>query len=463
MLKHTRNFSIIAHIDHGKSTLADRFLEITHAISDREKKDQILDDMDLERERGITIKAHPVSVEYVADDGHKYFLNIIDTPGHVDFAYEVSRSLSACEGAVLLVDATQGIQAQTVANVHLALENDLEIIPVVNKIDMPFARTDEVKESIKDFLGVSEDDILCVSAKEGTGVKEVLEEIVKKIPCPKEGKEDHLKALVFDSLYDNFRGVIAYLRVFNGSLKNNEKVTFFSSGKSYEATEIGIFTPKIEKRNILSSGNVGYLICNIKDPSEVKIGDTVTLTKKPAHYPLPGFKEMKPMVFSGMYPVDANYYEELKAALGKLKLNDSAFSYEVESSAALGFGFRCGFLGLLHMEIIQERIEREFNIDIIMTSPGVVFELVMNDDEIKKISNPVLFPEKNLIKEIREPFVRMYILTPTDAMGPVMQIVMEKRGVLTHTETMSSSTVMLTVEIPLSEILIVLYFAKMVL
>lgn len=457
MHERIRNFSVIAHIDHGKSTLADRFLDLTGAISEREKKDQVLDDMDLERERGITIKAHPVTLGYKAKDGKDYILNLIDTPGHVDFAYEVSRSLAACEGALLLVDATQGIEAQTVANVHLALENNLEIIAVINKIDMPFAMVDDVKKSVGDFLGVKEDEIYCVSAKEGTGVAEVLEAIVHKVPCPVQSRENRLKALIYDSFYDNFRGVVAYIRIFSGSVQAGEKVTFMATGKSYEVSEVGIFTPKAEKKHELGLGQVGYLICNIKDPSEVKIGDTVTLTKYPAHYPLSGFKEMKPMVFSGMYPVDVSDYEELKTALGKLKLNDSSFTYEVENSAALGFGFRCGFLGLLHMEILQERIEREFNVDIIMTLPSVIYELQMKDGILNRLSNPVLFPEKNLIEEIREPFVRMTILTPTDAIGPVMQIVKDKRGDMTHTETISSQRIMLTVELPLSEILVDFY------
>ena len=452
-----RNFSIIAHIDHGKSTLADRFLEITGAITEREKKEQLLDDMELERERGITIKAHPVTLSYKALDGNEYILNLIDTPGHVDFSYEVSRSLAACEGALLLVDATQGIEAQTVANVHLALENDLEIIPVINKIDMPYAMVDEVKHSIMDFLGVDEDEIFCVSAKTGQGVKDVLEAVVKKIPHPENKYDERLRALIFDSYYDNYRGVVTYIRLFSGNVKRGDKIKFMATEREYEVNEIGIFTPKPKVCEKLECGQVGYMVANVKDVSFVKIGDTITHKLNPAEKPLPGFKEMKPVVFSGMYPVDVSDYEELKSALSKLKLNDASFTYEIENSAALGFGFRCGFLGLLHMEIIQERIEREFGINIIMTLPSVIYEVVMKNGEVKKLSNPVQFPDKNYIEEIREPFVKMTILTPTNAIGGVMQLIKDKRGELTHTESISSNRVMLTVEMPLSEILVEFY------
>jgi len=453
-----RNFSIIAHIDHGKSTLADRLLLYTNTITDREFRDQILDDMDLERERGITIKAHAVRLIYKAKDGQEYVLNLIDTPGHVDFSYEVSRSLAACEGALLLVDASQGVEAQTVANVHLALENNLEIIPIINKIDLPIARVPEVKKQIEDVIGLPADEAICVSAKTGQGVADVMEAIVNKIPPPKKFSEDNrLRALIFDSVYDNYRGVIVYIRVFSGMIRKNMIIRMMSSNKVFEVIEVGTFKLKSIPVDYLCEGEVGYVIANIKTPQDINIGDTITDDKMPADTVLPGFKKIHPMVFCGMYPVDTNDYELLKDALDKLKLNDSSFYYEQEMSAALGFGFRCGFLGLLHMEIIMERLQREYEIDLVSTSPSVVYRLMMTDGEIVEIDNPTKFPSPNEIEAIEEPYIVVRIITPNEFIGNIMQLARDRRGECKNTETLDAERVLLTFDMPLAEIVIDFY------
>ena len=451
-----RNFCIIAHIDHGKSTLADRLLQITGTIPIREFRDQVLDDMDLERERGITIKAHPVRMKYTGRGG-PCELNLIDTPGHVDFSYEVSRSLAACEGAVLVVDAAQGVQAQTVANLYLAISNDLEIIPVINKIDLPNADVGAAKRQICDLMGVGEDEILAVSAKDGTGVRELIEMLVDALPPPSGDASAPLRALIFDSVFNSFRGVVIYVRVVDGSVSPGQKVMFWSTGKTYEVAEVGVFKPKATPAQELGPGGVGYLIVNIKDTAEVKIGDTVTLASGPCAAPLPGFKELRPMVYSGLYPTNTADYASLRAALERLRLNDSAFVYVNESSSALGFGFRCGFLGLLHMEIVQERIQREYDLDIIMTTPNVIYEVAMKDGRTLVLDNPVRFPEGSEVKEIREPFIRAFVICPNKCIGQILMLAQERRGTCMATESLGTQSVILTFELPLNEVVIDFY------
>ena len=450
----TRNFSIIAHIDHGKTTLSDRLMQFTKTVAERDQQDQLLDAMDLERERGITIKSHPVSMSYPAKDGKTYQLNLLDTPGHVDFSYEVSRSLAACEGALLIVDAAQGVEAQTMANLHLANEQELTIIPVINKIDLPSADLPKVHKQLEDIICIPADEAIPASAKNGIGIEEILEAVVERIPPPIENEDKLLRASVFDSVYDPFRGVVSYVRVMSGSMKRGTRIKLFHTPKTYEIKEVGVFTPGMTKRDELFAGDVGYVIANMKSADEVKIGDTITDTTHPCPEPLPGFKEIQPMVFSGIYPVDSSDFEALKLAMGKLQINDAAFTWQSESSVALGFGFRCGFLGLLHMEIIQERLRREFNMDIISTYPSVIYEVTKTNGEEIIIDNPCLLPESQEVQEIREPVVRLYIMIPGDYIGEMMKLVMEKRGEMENTETIDEERVMLTCTIPLSEILI---------
>lgn len=450
----TRNFSIIAHIDHGKTTLSDRLLEFTQTISEREKQDQLLDSMDLERERGITIKSHPVTMEYTAINGKTYKLNLLDTPGHVDFSYEVSRSLAACEGAILIVDAAQGVEAQTVANLHLATEQDLTIVPVINKIDLPSADLDMAHQQLEDILAIPAEEAIPASAKLGTGIEDILEAIVERVPAPSATKDKLLRASVFDSVFDTFRGVVSYVRVVSGELGRGTAIRMMSTGKNYEVKEVGVFTPKMKKRERLGPGDVGYLIANMKSSSEVKIGDTVTEVQRPALEPLPGFKEIQPMVFSGIYPVTTDDFEQLKLAMGKLQINDAAFQFSAESSAALGFGFRCGFLGLLHMEIIQERLRREFDMDVISTYPSVIYEVRKTNGEEVAVDNPTFLPDPAEIDEIREPTVKAFIITPNEFIGDLIQLIMEKRGSIEHTETLDTSRVILTSVLPLNEILV---------
>lgn len=453
-LERTRNFSIIAHIDHGKTTLSDRLLESTQTISKREKQDQLLDSMDLERERGITIKSHPVTMDYVAKDGREYQLNLLDTPGHVDFSYEVSRSLAACEGALLLVDAAQGVEAQTVANVHLAHEARLHVIPVMNKIDLPSADPETVKRQLEEILAIPSEEVIEASAKMGIGIEGILEAVVERIPSPDKPEDEILRALVFDSIFDMYRGVISYVRIFSGEVKRGTRIRMMATGKTYEVKEVGVFTPKQSKRDSLSAGDVGYLIANMKSSQEVKIGDTITDSRIPAEKPLPGFKEIQPMVFSGIYPVSSDDFEQLKLAMGKLQINDAAFSFQAESSMALGFGFRCGFLGLLHMEIVQERLRREFGMDVISTYPGVIYKVKKTDGETLEVDNPSFLPEPQLIEEIREPTVKAFIMTPNEYIGEMMKLVADKRGELVNTETLDATRVMLTAVLPLNEILV---------
>jgi len=450
----TRNFSIIAHIDHGKTTLSDRLMQFTKTVAERDQQDQLLDAMDLERERGITIKSHPVSMFYKAKDSKTYQLNLLDTPGHVDFSYEVSRSLAACEGALLIVDAAQGVEAQTMANLHLANEQELTIIPVINKIDLPSADLPSVHKQLEDIICIPAEEAIPASAKNGIGIEEILEAVVERIPPPVEDEDKLLRASVFDSVYDTFRGVVSYVRVMSGTMKRGTRIKLFHTPKTYEVKEVGVFTPGMTKRDELSAGDVGYVIANMKSADEVKIGDTITDNTHPCPAPLPGFKEIQPMVFSGIYPVDSSDFEALKLAMGKLQINDAAFTWQSESSVALGFGFRCGFLGLLHMEIIQERLRREFNMDIISTYPSVIYEVTKTDGEEVIIDNPCMLPESQTIQEIREPIVRLYIMIPGDYIGEVMKLVMEKRGDMENTETIDESRVMITCTLPLSEILI---------
>jgi len=450
----TRNFSIIAHIDHGKTTLSDRLMQFTKTVAERDQQDQLLDAMDLERERGITIKSHPVCMSYPAKDGKTYQLNLLDTPGHVDFSYEVSRSLAACEGALLIVDAAQGVEAQTMANLHLANEQELTIIPIINKIDLPSADLPKVHKQLEDIICIPADEAIPASAKNGIGIEEILEAVVARIPAPVENEDKLLRASVFDSIYDPFRGVVSYVRVMSGSMKRGTRIKLFHTPKTYEIKEVGVFTPGMTKRDELFAGDVGYVIANMKSADEVKIGDTITDTTHPCPEPLPGFKEIQPMVFSGIYPVDSSDFEALKLAMGKLQINDAAFTWQSESSVALGFGFRCGFLGLLHMEIIQERLRREFNMDIISTYPSVIYEVTKTSGEEIIIDNPCLLPESQEVQEIREPVVRLYIMIPGDYIGEMMKLVMEKRGEMENTETIDEERVMLTCTIPLSEILI---------
>lgn len=449
-MNNIRNFSIIAHIDHGKSTLADRILEITGAVSKRELKNQLLDSMDLERERGITIKLNAVELKYKYNN-EEYRLHLIDTPGHVDFSYEVSRSLAACEGALLVVDAAQGIEAQTLANYYLALENDLTIIPVINKIDLPNADIPKVKKELVENLGFSESDIVCCSGKTGEGVKELIESIINNIPAPKK-TSDNLRALIFDSYFDPYKGVIAHIRIFDGKIKVGDKIKMMGANTTHEVVELGINTPKEVKKDELSSGDVGWVSCNIKNIEEVKVGDTIIHENDKTSEPLPGYKEVKPMVYAGVYPVSSNKYEALKEALMKLKLNDASLLYEAEVSEALGFGFRCGFLGLLHMEIIQSRIEREFNIDIIVTSPSVIYKVNLTNGEELEIDSPTKMPESVKIKSISEPFVKTDIFVPSEYIGPIMELCQEKRGVYLNLEYIDKTRVNITYELPLSEI-----------
>lgn len=450
---HIRNFSIIAHIDHGKTTLSDRLLHMTGTVQTREMQDQLLDSMDLERERGITIKAHPVTMYYKAKNGEEYELNLIDTPGHVDFAYEVSRSLSACEGALLIVDAAQGVEAQTVANVHLAMKQNLTIIPVINKIDLPHANIPMAKQQLEDILAIPADHAILASAKEGIGIEDILEAIIERVPPPKPTGEKSLQALGFDSYFDTFKGVVTHVRVFNGELKPGTMVKLLHSGKTYEIKEVGSFNPKAYPRPKLEVGETGYFTANIKSPKDVKMGDTLTDSRHPSPA-LPGFQEIHPMVFSGIYPINTADYEHLKANLGKLQLNDSAFVYQSESSVALGFGFRCGFLGLLHLEIVQERLRREYGMDIIATYPSVIYRVTMTDGTVKEIDNPAFMPESNYIDKIEEPMVKSFVISPNEYIGDMMALISEKRGIVHHTETLDTKRVMLTGRIPLNEILI---------
>ena len=450
---HIRNFSIIAHIDHGKTTLSDRLLHRTGTISDRDMVDQLLDSMDLEKERGITIKAHPVTMLYQAKNGETYELNLIDTPGHVDFSYEVSRSLSACEGALLVVDAAQGVEAQTVANVHLAMKQNLAIIPVINKIDLPHANVPQTQQQLEDILAIPGDTAIPCSAKEGIGIDEILEAIVARIPAPKPTGASSLQALGFDSYFDTYKGVVTHVRVFNGELKAGQQVKLFHSGKNVEVKEVGSFNPKPYVREKLQTGETGYITANIKSPAEVKMGDTILDARNPAPA-LPGFKEIHPMVFSGIYPINTADYEHLKTNMAKLQLNDSAFVYQAETSVALGFGFRCGFLGLLHLEIVQERLRREYGMDIIATYPSVVYRVTMTDGTVKTIDNPAFLPEPNYIQKIEEPIVKAFIICPNDNIGDLMALISEKRGVLDHTETLDARRILMTTMLPLNEILI---------
>jgi GTP-binding protein LepA len=450
----TRNFCIIAHIDHGKTTLSDRLLERTGTIHERERQDQLLDSMDLERERGITIKAHPVTMKYRAKGGPTYLLNLLDTPGHVDFAYEVSRSLAACEGALLIIDAAQGVEAQTVANVHLAHQQGLAIVPVINKIDLANADIPSVHRQLEEILAIPSEEAIHASAKMGTGIDEILEAIVHRIRPPEKPQDTTLRALVFDSVFDIYRGVVGYVRVVSGTMEANHAIKLMSNDARYEIKEVGVFTPKMLVQSRLEPGDVGYFIANIKLTADMKIGDTITDQRNPAREPLPGFQEIHPMVFSGIYPINTGDFEHLKAAIAKLRLNDAAFIYTPESSVALGFGFRCGFLGLLHMEIIQERLRREYNMDIIATSPSVVYEVVTTRGETLLIDNPAHLPDPSQIKEIREPIVRAYVLCPNQNIGDLLQLILEKRGTMDHTETLDSRRVMLHCELPLNEILV---------
>ena len=452
-----RNFSIIAHIDHGKSTLADRLLQLTGAVADRDMEAQMLDDMDLERERGITIKAHAVRLDYKAKDGKDYVLNLIDTPGHVDFSYEVSRSLSACEGALLIVDATQGVEAQTLANTYLAIENDLELVPVLNKIDLPSAEPERIKEQIESIIGLDASEAVLTSAKTGIGIEEVLEAIIAKVPPPKGAAQAPLKALIFDSWYDSYRGVIVLFRVFDGTIKKGMKLKFFNTGREYLVETIGVNRPRPTPIGELGPGEVGFLTASIKTVADVEIGDTITDAARPVTEPLPGFQEVKPMVFAGMYPIDSAQYEDLRDAMDKLRLNDASFFYEPESSTALGFGFRCGFLGLLHMEIIQERLEREFNLELITTAPGVRYRVTTTDGVVAEIDSPSKMPDTGRITKIEEPFIEATILTNDTFLGGILPLLDEKRGVQKKFEYVTTDRVMLVYELPLNEIVLDFY------
>ena len=452
-----RNFSIIAHIDHGKSTLADRLLEQTGAVTGREMSAQVLDNMDLERERGITIKSHAVRLDYKARNGESYILNLIDTPGHVDFSYEVSRSLSACEGALLVVDASQGVEAQTLANTYLAIENNLELIPVINKIDLPGAEPEKAIEQIEQVIGLDTHNAVFTSAKTGVGVDEVLEAIVRDVPPPKGNRDAPLMALIFDSWYDSYRGVIVLFRVIDGSIKPGMKIRFFNTGRDYQVETIGVNRPRPTPIDKLSVGEVGFLTASIKEVADVQIGDTITESARPTKEPFPGFQEIKPMVFAGLYPVDTNQYEELRDALDKLRLNDASFFYEPESSTALGFGFRCGFLGLLHMEIVQERLEREFNLDLITTAPGVRYRITTTDGETTEIDSPAKMPDPGRIEKIEEPVIMATILTSDDYLGGILPLLEEKRGIQKKFEYIAANRVMLTYELPLNEIVLDFY------
>jgi GTP-binding protein LepA len=455
--RNIRNFSIIAHIDHGKSTLADRFLELTGALQAREMEAQVLDAMDLERERGITIKAHPVRLNYTARNGESYVLNLIDTPGHVDFGYEVTRSLAACEGALLLVDASQGVEAQTLANAYLAVENNLEIIPVINKIDLPSAQPDECKRQIEDIIGLDSSTAILASAKEGTGVQDILEAIVERFHPPGGVADAPLKALIFDSWFDPYRGVVIVVRVIDGVIRTKMKIRLMAEGQDYEVDGLGVFSPKATPVDELGVGEVGFVVANIKVVSDAKIGDTITESQRPTLQPFPGFKELKPMVFAGLYPVESHQYSELREALEKLRLNDASFFYEPETSAALGFGFRCGFLGLLHMEIVQERLEREYDMDLVTTAPGVLYRVTTTDGEVHEIDSPAKLPDAGRIKTLEEPIITAMILTPSEFVGPILQLCQDKRGVQKKLEYLKSDRVLITYELPFNEVVMDFY------
>ncbi|HYT73451.1 MAG TPA: translation elongation factor 4 [Vicinamibacterales bacterium] len=452
-----RNFSIIAHIDHGKSTLADRFLEMTGALQAREMEAQVLDTMDLERERGITIKAHAVRLTYKADDGETYILNLIDTPGHVDFSYEVTRSLAASEGALLIVDASQGVEAQTLANAYLAVENNLDIVPIINKIDLPGAQPDEAKRQIEDIVGLDASHAILASAKEGTGVHDILEAIVHRLPAPKGDPDAPLKALIFDSWYDAYRGVIILTRVIDGVMRAGQKIKFMAKGQEYEVEQVGTFSPKPMAVEELGVGEVGFIFAGIKTVSDAKIGDTITEASRPAAEPFPGFKEMKSMVFAGLYPVEGSEYPELRDALEKLRLNDASFHFEPETSAALGFGFRCGFLGLLHMEIVQERLEREFNVDLITTAPGVLYRVTTTDGQVQEIDTPAKLPDAGRIEKIEEPVITAMVLTPSAHVGGILELCQEKRGIQKGLEYLATDRVLITYDLPFNEVVLDFY------
>jgi GTP-binding protein LepA len=450
--KNIRNFSIIAHIDHGKSTLADRILEQTKTVTAREMQAQLLDSMDLERERGITIKLNAIELNYAAKNGENYTFHLIDTPGHVDFTYEVSRSLAACEGAILVVDAAQGIEAQTLANVYLALDNDLEILPVINKIDLPAADPERVRAEIEDVIGLDASEAVLASAKAGIGIEEILEQIVEKVPAPQGSVDNPLKALIFDSVYDAYRGVILQVRVMDGIVKPGDKIQLMSNGKTFDVTEVGIFTPKTVGRDFLATGDVGYIAAAIKTVADTRVGDTITLADNPAEEPLHGYKQLNPMVFAGIYPIESNKYNDLREALDKLQLNDASLQFEPETSQALGFGFRCGFLGLLHMDVIQERLEREFNIDLIMTAPSVVYHINTTDGETLEVANPSEFPDPTRVDNIEEPFVKAQIMVPQDYVGAVMELAQRKRGDFVTMDYLDENRVNVIYQMPLSEI-----------
>jgi GTP-binding protein LepA len=455
--RHIRNFSIIAHIDHGKSTLADRFLELTGALQAREMEAQVLDAMDLERERGITIKAHPVRLNYTALNGEQYVLNLIDTPGHVDFSYEVTRSLAACEGALLLVDAAQGVEAQTLANAYLAVENNLEIIPVINKIDLPSAQPDECKRQIEDIIGLDSATAILASAKEGTGVRDILEAVVERFPPPQGDAAAPLKALIFDSWYDPYRGVVIVVRVIDGVLRTRSKIRLMATAQDFEVDGLGVFSPKAIPVDELGVGEVGFIVANIKVVADAKIGDTVTETARPTTEPFPGFKELKPMVFAGLYPVESHQYAELREALDKLRLNDASFFYEPETSVALGFGFRCGFLGLLHMEIVQERLEREYDMDLVTTAPGVLYRVTTTDGQVEEIDSPAKLPDAGLIAKLEEPVITAMMLTPSEYVGAILQLCQDKRGIQKKLEYLKSDRVLITYELPFNEVVLDFY------
>ncbi len=456
-LDHIRNFCIIAHIDHGKSTLADRMLQLTDTIDQRVFRDQMLDDMDLERERGITIKSHPVTMRYRSAAGEAYCFNLLDTPGHVDFTYEVSRSMAACEGAILVVDAAQGVAAQTVANVYLAMENGLEIIPVLNKVDLPNADVAGVTRQIEEVLALSMDDRFHISAKTGVGVAELLEAVIRLVPPPAPEKETATRALIFDSIYDAYRGVISYVRVKSGRIKAGDRIAFMTVGRQTEVKEVGVFTPKPFPVDELCAGEVGYIVGAIKDPDDIRIGDTITLAARPAAQALPGFREIKPMVFSGVYPVDTADYDKLKYSLGRLRLNDSAFTFQAESSVALGFGYRCGFLGLLHMEIVLERLRREFDLDIISTYPAVIYQVHQRDGTVIEIDNPIHMPETTRIERIEEPVVRAHIICDNNQIGDIMKMITDRRGILEKTDSVDGNRLIVTCKLPFNEILVDFY------
>ena len=452
-MQNIRNFSIIAHIDHGKSTLSDRLIETSNIIAERDYQDQILDTMDIERERGITIKSQTVCLPYAAKDGKSYFMNLIDTPGHVDFSYEVSRSLASCEGALLVIDASQGVEAQTLANLYLAMEHELDIIPVINKIDLPSADIDRVKSQIQEDLGLDPDDAILISAKEGIGIDNLLEEIVHKLPPPVGDPAQPLKALIFDSHYDSYRGTIVHFRVFHGRIRAGDKIRFMFNNAVYKVEEVGLFQIEMIKQKQLSAGQVGYMIAGIKTVSDTRCGDTITLNDQPCDAPMPGFKEAKPVVFSSIYPVASDGYEELVVALEKLKLNDAALIYEKDTSIALGFGFRCGFLGLLHLEVVQERLEREYGLSLILTAPSVQYSLVMSDGTDTIIDNPALYPDPTLIEETREPFIRASIIVPDRYMGAVMKLCLDRRGINKNYQYLTSDRLEMIFEIPLAEVI----------